>query len=259
MAAESTTFSFQVGKCSSSPPVERGILPHRPQGVTMIDWTYEAIERWSARYSEQRPGAAGLWIDIDRLALRFEYATDRNGAETAEAWHHLFLSIGNFKRQSPIFLASLPEIAQRREEFIVPDVFFIPELDGFRLERELPSSWCQLTSLVGVRTATATAVLAALWPRHHFIFDSLVLRIAGALRAERDDTYVDSRDAPYKEPSMEIYMEVRPWFLAIANDHTVPLQHLERASFILSNDLGTDPTRTWRQYIELLNEKLADR
>ena len=234
-------------------------LGSRHGGVSMIDWTHEAIERWSARYSVQRAGAAGLWTDIDQLALQFGYSALRGGPEMAEAWHHLLLSVGNFKRQSPIFPANLTKTTQQRDESIVPDAIFIPELGGTQLERDLPSSWCQLTSVDGIGTATATTVLAALWPHHHFILDKLVLHIAGALRAEEDDTYLDSLIAPYKEASMEIYIEIRQRFLAIAKEHRVPLQHLERASFILSDGLGTDPSRTWRQYIEALNDKLVGR
>jgi hypothetical protein len=227
----------------------------------MISWTAKSIETWAGRWATKRPLAAAFSVDIGNLARRY-VAAPLDTPEAAVCWHHLLMGVGNFKRQAPIFPASLPSIASEPNKISVPDRLPIPEQGGTTLVRDDPSTWSVLTSIHGIRTATATAVLAALWPDDHLILDEVVLHIAGALRAERDDSYLDKyldiTESPYSEPNWDVYTEVRPWFVSIAESNPgATLWKVEKASFALSAALETDTDRTWRKYIKALNQKLT--
>lgn len=222
----------------------------------MIEWTTDGIERLAAEFADSRRLAARLWVDIEKLATRFVSLAPGGGADAAVAWHHFVLAVGNFKRQAPIHPA-LGRIDVANDGGDAPEVLRVPETFG-TLRRDDPETWATLTLIDGVQTATATAILAALWPHHHFILDEWVLHIAGAMRAAQDDSYLDSTDVPYVAPTFGVYVEVRPAFLSLAEDFDVPLQHIERAAFLVSQRLKNDPSRTWRGYIDELNRRLAE-
>jgi len=222
----------------------------------MLEWTADAIERLAAEYCDSRRLFARLWADIEILAARVVAVAPAGGPEATVAWHHFMLAVGNFSGHAPVHPGSLPNLASPRHPAGTPDVLAVPDIFG-TLRRDGAGTWAELTLIDGVEVHTATAVLAALWPDDHFIFDEWVMHVAGAMRAAQDERYLDSTDPPYAAPTLLVYSEVRPWFLGVASEHGVPLQHVQRAALLLSQRLKNDPARPWRRYIEELNARLA--
>jgi len=164
----------------------------------MIKWTAKGIETRSERYRET---TADLWDDIALLAERFKSLGGADSPEGHLAWHHLILSVGNFKRQAPIYLAPLRATRAPEATDEGPRVVWIPEDGGFSLRAEDPSSWVRLVRIHGIETATATTLLAVLWPEQHLIMDTWVFNVANAMRADGDAAYMASTDQwPYPEP-----------------------------------------------------------
>ena len=128
------------------------------------------------------------------------------------------------------------------------------EADGL----DAPETWKRLRTVRGIETATATAILAALWPQQHLIFDTWVFNVANAMRADGDSAFLASRaNSPYGEISIDVYGEARPMFLDLAQNHHVRLVDIERAAFVIARALGNDPDRTWRDYIAAMNDQLG--
>ena len=219
----------------------------------MIDWPDDAISKWAERFRHERRDATELWKDVEILAARYRNAVHRGADDANIQWHHLVLAIGNFKRQSPIQIGPLrltESGSAELEEIKVPET-------GVSVKRCGP--WEGLLTK-GIRTATATAILAALWPSEHMILDEWVLHIGNAILVEEADRWtdwLDRTDSPFPEATPEAYNEMLPFFRNISVDHgTRQLQDLERASFILSQRLGTAAGRTWGSYIQDLNDLL---
>lgn len=192
------------------------------------------------------------------LAERFKKIASDDSQAARLAWHHLVLAVGNFKRQAPIHLERLPGTLSDDPSEHSPTVW-IPEDGGFTLhadDERLPErTWDRLLCGRGIETATATAILAALWPQRHVIFDVWVANVANAIHADDDGSYPGRPAAlPY---SMDGYRMALPMFRELAERYRVPLLFIERASFVLAKKLGNDQNRTWQDYIDALNDELG--
>ena len=192
----------------------------------------------------------GLWEDVAWLGEQFWAATDP--AERAVRWHHVVLAVGNFKRPQSRWLrpCRLKELPGRKPQFGAS--FETPE--GLRVARDDLASWeCLRSSLTGADVSTTTALLAALWPAHHFVFDWRVRAAASGLRIA-----AGLDPCPGVKPAIaggesspldfEDYTLVRAWLQAVDS----PLVVSECALYRLSKKAGSESGRPWSEYSQVL-------
>ena len=192
----------------------------------------------------------GLWADIDWLASRFWSA---HGTARSVAWHHLVMSVGNFKRQPGRRLRPSLERPPTAATTERPQSFVPPGTDT-RIAVDDPVTWRALCSaLPGAAVATTTTLLAALWPDEHFVFDWRVHSAATALRvaAHLDAGGVDPASSSAKPLTFDDYERVRAWLVETASIEGLPLAALERALYLLSQKTPLSATaRTWSEYAD---------
>ncbi|MEE6179207.1 hypothetical protein [Mycobacterium sp. 050134] len=196
----------------------------------------------------------GLWNDVLWLARRC-WQIDEPTA-LALRWHHLVLAVGNFKRQRGRRLhpSRIDDIEQPVP--VLGERFTLPS--GLVVERESQSSWQQLKSaLPGAGLATTTALLAALWPEHHFVFDWRVHSAADALRihahlAPSPSTELEMEGRRGVAEDFTDYATVRGWLGTIA----CPLVVCERALYRLSQKVPSVEGRSWMDYASEIASKL---
>lgn len=99
--------------------------------------------------------------------------------DRALAWHHLVMAAGNFKRQTPIFTFGIGGSAAADRPASHRRLTF-EEGTGTTLECETREPWATLRG-AGIDIATATTLLAALWPHRHAIMDDRTRRCSVAL------------------------------------------------------------------------------
>lgn len=196
----------------------------------------------------------GLWDDIAWLAALAWVA--ENEAQRRMRWHHLVMTVGNFKRQSgrrlrpsPVLPVTRRSFAARAEEFRGPD--------GLRIGAEDRSSWQDLENgLKGAGTATTTTILAALWPDRHHILDWRVLAAVTGLDIATGNNALalvrpDSREK--LQPDLDRYSRIRPLLIQQASEARLPLSTVERALYLITASVR-GAGLTWAQYgQQLLN------
>jgi hypothetical protein len=191
----------------------------------------------------------GLWQDVLWLGRQFCIATDP--VEHASRWHHLVLAVGNCKRQGgrlrPCRLNELPD-----EKPGISACFETPA--GLRVDRENRRSWEDLQrTMPGAGVATITALLAAIWPDQHFVFDRRVRAAANGLRfaagLELCPGVKPSTMGGKMSPiNFEDYSMVQTWLATIG----CPLVIAERALYRLGQKAGSDSARSWTEYSKKL-------
>jgi hypothetical protein len=192
----------------------------------------------------------GLWDDVAWLGEYFWAATDP--ADRAVRWHHVVLAVGNFKRPRARWLCPCRLEGIGRQQPNVATSFETPA--GLHVYRDDRASWESLrSSLAGADVSTTVALLAALWPSHHFVFDWRVRAAASGLRLA-----ANLEPCPGVKPSIaggesspldfEDYILVRGWLQAVG----APLGVSQRALFCLSKKAGSDPSRPWSEYSRVL-------
>jgi hypothetical protein len=202
----------------------------------------------------------GLWDDVMWLSrMCWQEGTPE---QAALRWHHLVLAVANFKRQAgrispPSIGHLLGSGAAPRDEFIVPSGH--SRSAPLVLSRDAKESWQTLLGIHGVALATATTLLAALWPKDHFIFDFRVQEAADALRIQADllptrKTQQQIKTGRRQRPSFEDYATVRAWLMTI----DCPLRSSERALYRLSQEVKPVPGRSWPDYAKAVSLKLRD-
>lgn len=210
------------------------------------------------------------WQNLQALGSRFLAATGDDGDGAVE-WHHLLVGVGNFKRQSPISVGVAIQTvpASSREWFKIPahdqSVATITQADPD--QRPEPDLWRALTGLAGLGVPTATTVLAALWPREHFIFDRRVRNaIIGLVCGPRwaSDPVLDGESIPRKE-DWELYSWARDCLYQSVNSAD-ELLALERGLYVLDRytmdriTVSTGPDGwTWSEYADHAQKVLAAR
>jgi hypothetical protein len=192
----------------------------------------------------------GLWDDVAWVGEHFWAATDP--AERAVRWHHVVLAVGNFKRPRARWLCPCRLEGIRGQQPSVATSFETPA--GLHVDRDDRASWESLrSSLAGADVSTTAALLAALWPSHHFVFDWRVRRAASGLRLA-----ANLEPCPGVKPliaggessplDFEDYTLVRAWLQAVGP----PLVVSQRALFCLSQKAGSEPSRPWSEYSRVL-------
>ena len=210
------------------------------------------------------------WENLVALGSRFLVATGDHGEGDVE-WHHLLVGVGNFKRQSPlgVGVAFDTSPASSRQWFKIPacgqTVAMTTQAD--RGQRPAPEPWRALTALAGLGVPTATTVLAALWPREHFIFDRRVRNATiGLVCGPRwgSDPGLDGKSIPRRQ-DWELYRWARRCLHQSVNS-AEELLALERGLYVLDrytmDRIAASSVRdgwTWSEYADRAHEILAGR
>jgi hypothetical protein len=212
-------------------------------------------------------GDSPKWIDIELVVRRFyeELANIArpNDEELLFRWNHLLMAVGNFKRQGPTSIWPAPNLDVVNEPPPrVPDQIDIPydnlsfRRDDQPVEGETRQSWRNLQRISGVGVPTATTLLSALWPGHHFVFDIRDVRAGVGLNVgptwrQRDE---DSFALP-SERDWEWYGWLRECLLQTAARDDLELFEVERALYILDQQVLRALNKThgkskwlWSQY-----------
>jgi hypothetical protein len=149
-----------------------------------------------AEFARRRLQALVTWSWVEHAAAEVWASPDpRRRRESVVA---LLCAVGNFKRQTPISLGSAASGSTAPERSTSID---LPGLDPPVVVDESPDSVRALTCVDGIGTATATAVLSALFPEHHAIMDVRSAPVAAAWARALDvaapgPQHDDARDCP---------------------------------------------------------------
>jgi len=208
-------------------------------------FTASRVKKLAAEWDD-----GGLWEDVAWLAEQFWAATDP--ADRAVRWHHVVLAVGNFRRPQARWLRPCRLKGLSGQQPRVATSFETPA--GLRVARDDGASWEGLrSSLTGADVSTTTMLLAALWPSHHFVFDWRVRAAASGLRLA-----ANLEPCPGVKPAIaggesspldfEDYTAVRAWLEAIGS----PLVVSQCALFRLSHKAGSEPSRPWSEYSQVL-------
>lgn len=216
-------------------------MPSRPLPGLSARQARSLAERWNDD---------GLWEDIAWLADRFWSAPHD---DATVPWHHLVMAVGNFKRQRGRRLhpAPLHDLRQtkkkRRVRFVIPGV--TPHAE---VHVDDPDTWALLSeALPGSGVATTTALLSALWPDHHVVFDWRVRAAANGLRLHAGMKLcpgVHPTQTDFGEATFDDYVRVRHWLFATAEQIGEPPVVVERALYELSRMIPNDSGLTWALY-----------
>jgi hypothetical protein len=161
------------------------------------------------------------------------------------------MTAGNFKRQAPISLPSLPDIADAVRS-VGDRVRFAIEVDGKpkTVECDKPESWEQLTDIPGIAVATATTILSALWPGRHVIADRR--DVGAAIGLAYDEAFREGllKSAGYQGEivSWSRYRWLRPKVIAKATAIGVEPVAVERALYEIDLATRSDGGTPWHDY-----------
>jgi len=219
---------------------------HRDQELPLPGFTASRVRKLAIEWDDD-----GLWDDVAWLGEHFWSAGD--AVDRAVRWHHLVLAAGNFKRPRARWLRPGPlgEIP-RQQPTVVASSFETPA--GLRVDRDDPPSWESLrSSLAGADVSTTASLLAALWPSHHFVCDWRVRVAASGLRLAADlepcpgvkASIAGGESSPL---DFEDYLLLRGWLQTL----DVPLLVSQRALYCLSRKAGSEPSRPWSEYAQVL-------
>jgi len=170
------------------------------------------------------------WQNIRYLAQ--ELGSRSPGSIDRRIWHHLLMSVGNYKRQAGNI--TLYYKLGEPDTSAIDDAITIPVGNAsVEVHKTDASTWSKLAEIKGLGgIPTGSTLLAALWPKEHFICDRRVLRAAiglgpGSLWA--DDQLIH-RELP--EWDWEVYRWVwESLHLMVGDD--LGLLEVERAIFQL--------------------------
>jgi hypothetical protein len=160
-------------------------------GVVMNNWgklTPEKIRILNAQIEE----SSSFVVDWQNTRWAADlFWKSQEGDDThrkQETWHHLVMSVGNFKRQAPIsLLRATVEASIEVNELSRPESCKIVIIDyegkemHVTLHREQPETWSKLEGVRGLQTATITTLLSAIWPGEHIVLDIRDLKAAYGL------------------------------------------------------------------------------
>lgn len=217
--------------------------------------TRTAVKRIAKRWDD-----GGLWDDIQVLANRFWAA--RDDETRLVCWHHLVLAVGNFKRQPGRRLRPSPLTSLGvYDQFVRTSEITVPSMDGQHIHVNDPLTWDFLMrALPGARVATTTALLAALWPDQHIVFDRRVHWAANALRIcskLSPSPGVEPSSSRWHDSTLNDYNLIRGWILTTAELLRMPPNMVERTLYILDRQVPSFKGETWSHYAERICEQLA--
>jgi hypothetical protein len=186
------------------------------------------------------------WRNIGVLASRVFDTLDLQGQCDSEAFYHLLLAVGNFKRQAgnihlPVDFADLAA-GPRAESLALPGGLG-------RLDRDNVASWKRLDEIPGLGIPTASCLLATLWPGSHAIMDVLDRRAAVGIQVGRRSHY-DRRLDMARLPSHEwgFYDWFRQTVLLTAQAAGCEPVSVERALYVLGALTARELDDDWEQH-----------
>lgn len=234
----------------------------------MAGWSHLNDERVRKLASRGNRGFSIVWPNILWVAEQF-WQAQSNGAveERLETWHHLVMSVGNFKRQGGTqicLLEAVPAGKSLAASENRPESCRVQLMSGgVVLQRDEPATWARLNEVKGLGLATATTLLSALWPGTHAIMDRRDLNAAIALSfAETvNQGCVDPGSRKGIQVSWNRYQWLREKLLAktaelSVADQEIRLVDVERALYALDRRVErvkAQPTYSWSEYAEALD------
>jgi hypothetical protein len=221
---------------------------------------------WDIRFDE-------LWADI--VALAEDVWTTAAGPSQGfqRNWHHFLMAVGNFKRQTPVFVPG-PRInalnqgapVVGRTQLVVPvGIGFYTLVQGANAQPATTywptTNWAAWTAHVhGFGTPTATTALSALWPGSHVIVDVRDLRATIGLLVANGSNVVPGNSNQGVDTDWDEYGWFRQLLVEEAVRLEVTLLELERALFLgdqlVPRAFGT---RSWTAYGAALRQAIAAR
>lgn len=168
------------------------------------------------------------------------------------------MSVGNFKRQTPIHVGEcLGHLSEGLPN--PPPAVDVP--GGGWLARDDTSTWKALTDIRGLGVATATTLLSALWPGEHVVIDRFAWSAAVGRRASEglNSRGIDPEDSgKLPEIAWGNYEEYLSWVLATGNEQEVEPRDVERTLYRLGAKVRGEAGRSWKAYGDVLKQRLGD-
>jgi hypothetical protein len=231
-------------------------VPPGPEGMG-LPLDVPQVETLAKAWDRTGVGAE-LWDDTVALGTRLLQAQEDDIHQKLRAWHHLLMAVGNFKRQGGTrIVTSLLPMGQVHDK---PPVFtdrvlaVKPFGEPFELVRDDSVTWARLCDIPGVRVATASTVLSAIWPGFHAIMDRYAFAAALGLAAATDmdvepflQQGFSAEDQGVLQPRIEDYPWYRSCVLATAVESVEPTQ-VERALYVLGQRAVKAPGMSWKDY-----------
>ncbi|MFA9444455.1 hypothetical protein [Egicoccus sp. AB-alg6-2] len=208
-----------------------------------------------AEFARRRSQAFVTWSWVEHAAARVWASPDSE--QRREAVVGLLCAVGNFKRQTPISLGSQArEVTspQRSTSLELPGILETPVIVD-----EHPQSVRVLTRGDGIGTATATAVLSALFPENHAIMDVRSAPVAAAWAralavAAPGPHHDDSRPAVVSDD------DYAGWYHGVVHslalEAVVGVRAIERVCFLAR--VNTSGYESWDDFADALVTKGRD-
>lgn len=212
-----------------------------------------------------------VWPNILWVAEQFWQAqSDGTEDERLQTWHHLVMSVGNFKRQGGTQICLLEAVPVGKSPPISDDrreACRVRLMSGdVVLQRDEPSTWARLNEVKGLGVATATTLLSALWPGAHAIMDrrDLNATVGLNLAAMVDPEGIDPDSRKGIQVSWNWYPWLRERLLSKAEelrvaDPEIRLVEVERALYTLDGRVERvkgGPPYSWSEYATALDAVL---
>ena len=220
----------------------------------MADWTDLSAARIRALLAKASSARAFTvaWPNVQRSAMQF-WDAQRCGDELAKAmtWHHLVMSVGNFKRQGgSISLLELPSSLEPTgldgDPLEECNVLVRSRISGvtsaIRLSADDPMTWRLLDQVDGLAVATSTTLLSALWPGRHFVIDVRDLNAAIAL------DYVEAQAMGVNPGSQRNVMTTWEWYAWLRDKLFLKTLELKAADRYSTDALDRASSTRWKHY-----------
>jgi len=166
-------------------------------------------------------------------------------------WHHLVMSVGNFKRQGgSISLLELPSSLEPTgldgDPLEECNVLVRSRISGvtsaIRLSADDPMTWRLLDQVDGLAVATSTTLLSALWPGRHFVIDVRDLNAAIAL------DYVEAQAMGVNPGSQRNVMTTWEWYAWLRDKLFLKTLELKAADRYSTDALDRASSTRWKHY-----------
>lgn len=247
-----------------------GASQRRHYDLVMASWSDLNVERVQRLARRDNRAFTTVWPNILWVAEQFWQAQSDDEVDHLETWHHLVMSVGNFKRQGGTQIClfgavpvggALPTSDDHRESCRVQ------LMSGeVVLHRDEPSTWARLNEVKGLGVATSTTLLSALWPGAHVIVDRRDLNAAIALNLAQtvDQWGIDPDSSKGIQVSWDWYQWLRERLLSKAEelraaDPEIRLDEVERALYTLDGRVERvkgEQSYTWSEYAAALDTVL---
>ena len=227
------------------------------QLATWADLTSQRVEDLVPKGNNE---FAHVWPGVLKAAHLFWAAQGSSRDSLEDTWSLLVFAAGNFKRPGGTQIQLLHTVPSEITDLVAsdrPSVCTFPLHGGVvRIARDDADTWRRLTDIKGIKVATATTILSALWPDNHLIADVRDISVAIALNWEqRDDDWL----LPLKYPQAATwnwYSWLRDLVIQKAVELGLSMATVERSLYFLDKNTRTTDKPEWSLYVERISRNL---